>query len=82
MREARIAKLAVSTDKQRQGRGEFLLVDALHRIRNAASLVAAFGVVVDAKDERAKAFYLRFGFTAFTDNNLSLFLPLGSIRNL
>jgi hypothetical protein len=57
-------------------------VDALHRIRNASSLIAAFGVVVDAKDEKAKAFYMRFGFTAFSDNNLCLFLPVVSIPNL
>jgi ribosomal protein S18 acetylase RimI-like enzyme len=79
---ARIARLAVDAKKQRQGWGEFLLVDALHRIRDAASLVAAFGVVVDAKDEKAKAFYMQFGFTTFSDNNLCLFLPIASIPNL
>lgn len=76
---ARIARLAVNTKKQRQGFGEFLLVDALHRIRDAASLVAAYGVLVDAKDEKAKTFYMRFGFTPFTDHHLCLFLSLNSI---
>lgn len=76
---ARIARLAVNVKWQKQGWGEFLLVDALHRIREAASLIAAFGVIVDAKDETAKAFYTKFGFTAFADNSLCLFLPMDSI---
>ncbi len=78
---ARIARLAVAQTKQRQGWGEFLLVDALHRILEASLAVAAFGVVVDAKDEKAKNFYLRFGFTPFVDHPLCLFLPVGSIPN-
>lgn len=79
---ARIARLAVDIKKQRQGWGEFLLIDALHHIFKASSLVAAFGVVVDAKDEKAKAFYTRFGFTAFEDNHLCLFLPLVSLASI
>ena len=79
---ARIARLAVNAIKQRNGWGEFLLVDALHRIRDAASLVAAFGIVVDAKDDKAKTFYTRFGFIPFVDNNLCLFLPISSISDL
>lgn len=76
---ARIARLAVNLKKQRQGWGKFLLVDALHRILEASSLIAAFGVVVDAKDEIAKAFYMKFEFTPFIRNHLCLFLPLNSI---
>lgn len=79
---ARIARLAVHINKQGHGWGKFLLVDALYRIRDAASLVAAYGVIVDAKDESAKAFYKRFGFIAFADNHLSLFLPMDSLLHL
>lgn len=79
---ARIARLAVDSKKQRQGWGEFLLIDAFHRIREASSLVAAFGVIVDAKDEKAKSFYLKFGFTQFLDNDLCLFMPMSTIANL
>lgn len=79
---ARIARLAVSIEKQRQRWGEFLLIEALHRIKDAAALVAAIGVVVDAKDEKAKAFYMRFGFKSFENNNLCFFLPLEKISEL
>lgn len=40
---ARIGRLAVDVKKQGNGWGEFLLVDTFHRIRDATSLVAAFG---------------------------------------
>lgn len=76
---ARIGRLAVDVKEQGRGWGEFLLVDALHRIREAAALVAAFGVVVDAKGEKAKAFYLHFGFVPFKENALCLFLPMASL---
>ena len=78
---ARIARLAIDLKKQGHGWGRFLLVDALKHIQDAASLIAAFGVVVDAKDEKAKDFYMRFGFRAFVDNNLCLILPIASIQN-
>lgn len=77
---ARIARLAVNVKSQGQGWGKFLLADALRHIQVAASLIAAFGVVVDAKDEKAKSFYMRFGFKAFLDNHLCLILPLASIE--
>ena len=56
-------------DKAYRGRrlGSDLLVDASRRARSAAGIVGARAVVVQAIDERAKAFYGRFGFRAFSD---------------
>lgn len=76
---ALLARLGVDVKKQGQGWGEFLLMDALNRIRDAASVVAACDVVVDAKDEKAKTFYTKFGFISLADNNFSLFLSIDSI---
>jgi hypothetical protein len=42
--------------------------------------IGVHAVVVDALDVEAKAFYERFGFMPFTDDNLRLFLPLSTIR--
>jgi hypothetical protein len=39
--------------------------------------VAAYALLVDAKDEAAKSFYLRFGFTPLRDAGWTLYLPLG-----
>ena len=62
-----LGQLAV--DKACRGRrlGSDLLVDAGRRARSAAGIVGARAVVVQAIDERAKAFYGRFGFRPFSD---------------
>jgi hypothetical protein len=43
----------------------------------ARQQVAAYALIVDAKHETAKAFYLHYGFTACRDAPLTLYLPLG-----
>lgn len=75
-----IGRLAV--DRRYQGRqvGAALLVDALHRSLQAAP--ASFTLLVDAKDERAAAFYRRYGFIPLASRPLSLFLPMGTALKL
>lgn len=77
-----LARLAV--DKSAQGRklGEFLLFDAFSRVVRGSYDFGIRLIVVDAIDEKAKAFYLRYGFVSFDDNPLKLFLPLKVIENL
>jgi hypothetical protein len=43
----------------------------------ARQQVAAYALLVDAKDDVAKAFYETFGFKTFQDAPLTLYLPLG-----
>lgn len=77
---ARLARLAVSIEKQGQGWGKILLMDSLARIRDAAALVAAVGIVVDAKNQNVRNFYLKFGFMPFKNSENGLFLPIESIN--
>jgi hypothetical protein len=65
---------------QGEGLGEELLVNALSRIVTVSEEIGIFAVRVDAIDERAKQFYLKYEFIPFVDNSLSLFLPLKTIR--
>jgi ribosomal protein S18 acetylase RimI-like enzyme len=71
---ARVGRLAV--DRAYQGRrlGGALLWDA--KRRSARSEVAVFALVVDAKDERAEAFYRHHGFAEFGSLSRQLILPL------
>jgi hypothetical protein len=39
----------------------------------------AYALVVDAKDESARSFYLHHGFVELRSNPLQLFLPIASI---
>lgn len=77
---AKLARLAVDQRHQGKGYGAILLVDAVKRIvatvRESGAIVGFF---VDAKDEQAKCFYLRFGFIPLQDAPLSLFLPLATL---
>lgn len=75
----RIGRLAVSANAQGRGLGEFLLMDALSRCLGVSEEIATFAVIVDAKDQQAKNFYLKYGFLPFEDQELSLFLPMSTV---
>lgn len=71
----RMGRLAIDQAFQGQGLGGALLADALDRA--GRSEVAAFALMVDAKDEAAVAFYVHHGFIVLPDSPRTLFLPLG-----
>lgn len=74
----RMGRLAASTDHQGRGIGKALIGCAVDRCLEARKQVAAYALLVDAKDERAKAFYLHYGFVALRDSPQTLFLSLGA----
>jgi predicted GNAT family N-acyltransferase len=71
---ALIGRLARHVRARGQGVGELLLADAVTRVLGAAQSVAAFAIVVDAKDNAAIAFYRTFGFVQFPSTPNRLFL--------
>jgi predicted GNAT family N-acyltransferase len=75
-----IGRLAVDKDYQGQKLGEYLLLDALHK--SFKSEIAAFAVIVEAKNTQAMNFYKNFGFIEFIDNSNKLFLPMNTIAKL
>lgn len=74
----RMGRLAVDQAFKSQGLGGALLADALDRA--ARSEIAAFALMVDAKNEAAAAFYRYHGFIALPDSPLTLFLPLATVQ--
>lgn len=74
----RMCRLAVDQAFKGQGLGGALLADALDRA--VRSEIAAFALMVDAKDDAAAAFYRHHGFIALPDSPLTLFLPLATAR--
>lgn len=70
----RLGRLAVHKQYHGKGLGELLLVDALTRARRIYTEAGGIGLFVDAIDEQAAGYYLRFGFAAAPDNPLLLFL--------
>lgn len=77
-----LGRLAVDLQLKGQGKGQFLLMDALHRSLQAAVGIAAMAVVVDAKDALAAAFYQHFGFIPLNPSASRLFLPMATIATL
>jgi predicted GNAT family N-acyltransferase len=77
-----LGRLAVDRQLKGQKKGEFLLIDALRRSLEAASLIGAMAVLVDAKNETAAAFYKHFGFTPLTEQPARLFLSMKTVVEL
>mgnify|MGYP003536552816 CR=1 FL=1 len=74
----RLGRLAIRKDLLGQGIGKLLLACAVDRCLKARSDVAAYALIVDAKDENARQFYEHYGFTAFAGEPMTLYLGLGS----
>ncbi len=76
-----IGKLAVDKTCKGQGLGTELLINALHRAVKTSLEMGIFAVRVDAIDLKAKKIYLKYEFIPFEDQELSLFLPISTIKN-
>jgi ribosomal protein S18 acetylase RimI-like enzyme len=72
----RMGRLAVDQAFRGQGLGGALLADALTRV--VRSEIAAYALMVDAKDEKAADFYRHHGFLETATKPLTLFLPLAT----
>ena len=79
---ARLARLAVDLKHQGQGLGELLLADALQRCLRISESIGMLGVIVDAKDERARHWYERYEFERLPDSPLTLWLPTAAIARM
>ena len=67
-----LGRLAIDKNRQGEGLGKILLVDALKRSRDSSRIIASFAVVVDPIDEEARAFYLHYGFIELPDSGKML----------
>jgi GNAT superfamily N-acetyltransferase len=76
----RLGRLAVSRGAQGRGLGGDLLLAAGERALAVAQQVGGVALAIDAKDERAAAWYERFGALRLLDDPLKLVLPLDTIR--
>ncbi len=77
---AKLARLAVTSNSQRKGYGEILLIDAMQKTLNVAENMGVAGLFVDAKHKQAKAYYSQFGFISMPEQLENLFLPLSTIE--
>ncbi len=75
-----IGRLAVSRDHAGKGLGADLLSDALRRIALASQSIGIGAVMVHAKDDAARRFYLRRAeFLEYPEDSRTLFLPIETV---
>jgi GNAT superfamily N-acetyltransferase len=75
----RIGRLAIDTSIQGQRYGEALLYNALFRILQVSKEIGIRYILVDAKHDKAKKFYSKFGFIHLPDRPLKLILPIKTL---
>jgi GNAT superfamily N-acetyltransferase len=77
-----LARLAIDRQHQRAGLGRSLLQDVLLRCLEAAEAIGARVLLVHAKHDTAKAWYLQFGFKESPTDPLHLVMLLKDVRAL
>lgn len=75
---ALMGRLAIDRRFQRRGLAAALLADAAKRVLIGDMM--SYGLIVEAKDENAVAFYRLQGFIPFASRLMSLFLPLETFK--
>lgn len=75
-----LARLAVDIQWHGRGLGAAIVADAMRRILQAADIGGVRAMLVHAKDEAARNFYLHLGFESFGASSLTLYRLLNDIR--
>lgn len=76
----KMRRLAIDVKFQRQRLGAALLADGLERASNTE--IAAYALIVDAKDKKAADFYSHYDFITLPDSPFTLFLPLATVHKI
>lgn len=76
----RLGRLARAKEFKGQGIGDILLIAAMEKFIEIFNRAGGIGLFVDAKDQKAKEFYERFGFIPLPSNEFELFLPVRTIQ--
>jgi GNAT superfamily N-acetyltransferase len=75
-----LARLATDVREQGAGLGKALLKQAMLKAVQAADIAGIRAILTHAKDEKAKAFYQRFGFEPSPTDDLHLCILMKDVR--
>lgn len=76
----RLGRLAVDRKYQGAGLGGQLLIAAAERCIRASAEIGGTALMIDAKDEKAAAWYKLYGAVSLNDRPLSMLLPYSLFR--
>ncbi len=74
-----LGRLAVDRGLHGRQIGGALLRDAMKRAAEAHKLVGFRALTLHAKDDDARAFYIRYGFLEFPQGTKTMFMPIETI---
>lgn len=77
-----LGRLAVDKDRRGKNIGRRLLLHAMQHTYNFSTHIGIYAMVVDALDDNARNFYLKFGFLPLPSNPFRLYLSLRAIAQL
>jgi predicted GNAT family N-acyltransferase len=77
-----LGRLAVDRNQKGKGLGQLLLLDSMKRSLEVSKDIASLALVVDALNEKALSFYLKYGFKRFKGEPLKLYYPMESIGEI
>ena len=77
-----LGRLAVDLNQTGNRFGELMLIDALKKALSTTATVASVAVIVEALDESAVDFYIKYGFQPLNQNQMKLYLPMQSVEKL
>lgn len=77
-----LGRLAVHQSHQGQRLGELLLFHFLRSALDASNTMGVFAVDVRATDDKARDFYLKYGFLPLQDLPLHLYLPMKTVEQM
>jgi len=75
-----MGRLATDVSVQGQGLGEALLFDALKKAAAVSGEIGVRAVELIALNEKAKSFYVRYGFQELADDPMRLYLSIETVR--
>lgn len=76
-----MGRMAVDKQYQGHGIGGALLKDALGRAATVSTEIGAAALLVHAIDREVVPFYVQYGFQAFPEGTLTLYLPIKTIAD-
>ena len=77
-----LGRLAVDKEYQGKGYGDTLIFDAFAKTAEYSEKFGIFGMIVEAKNDKASSFYEGFGFKKLVSNPKKLVLPMSTIVKL
>ncbi|HUH03611.1 MAG TPA: GNAT family N-acetyltransferase [Kofleriaceae bacterium] len=75
-----LARLAVDERERGKKLGEVLLLDAFERAMQLATVIGAAAIEVLAKNDPARSFYSKYGFSSLLDGERHMYISMRAVR--